>query len=188
MDDVLAHRPEQRTPEPAQTARADHQREGAGGRIDQGGRGMVVDHPHLRLDGAIGAERLVDEPLDPRPGRVLAVVRIELRTGLIEEVPGVHDLEAHPVRGRFERRPAQRIPIAIRTVDTDHDTPLTSHSARLPVPPTLGPLDAGLAQPLVSTIRRTSSESHMPTARDPELTRCGQRCCEYSGWASITDA
>ena len=83
---------------------------------------MIVDDPHIRLDVPFGTKGLDDELIDPRTRRVLAVVGVELRTGLVQETPCVHDLETCPVGDRFELRAAQRDPVALRTIHSDHDT------------------------------------------------------------------
>lgn len=124
MHDVLAHRSEENTLETAQPAGTDNHREGAVGRIDESRGGMVVDHPQVRLDRSIDTESLVDEVLDPRASRLLAIVRVEGGTGLVEEVPRMHDLETRPVGDRFECCPAERITIGVRTVDPDHHSSL----------------------------------------------------------------
>lgn len=93
---------------------------------------MTVHDPHIRLDVPVGTKGLDDEPIDPRTRRVLAVLRVELGTGLVQEAPCVHDLETCPVRDRFELRAAQRDPVPIRTIHADHDTLGTRHAARLP--------------------------------------------------------
>ena len=63
----------------------------------------------------------VDELFGVGPGLVLAVVRVELRTVLVEVVPGVHDLESGAVGGGLEGRPAQRQATGLRAVDADDD-------------------------------------------------------------------
>ena len=83
---------------------------------------MIVDHPHIRLDVPVGTKGLDDEPIDSLTRRVLAVVAVELGTGLVQEAPCVHDLETCPVRDRFELRTAQRDPVSFRTIHSDHDT------------------------------------------------------------------
>jgi hypothetical protein len=50
-------------------------------------------------------------------------VGIELRTGLVEEVPCVHDLETRSMGDRFELRSLQRDPVSVRTIHADHDPP-----------------------------------------------------------------
>ena len=121
MNHVLAHRAEQNALEPAQSASTDHQGERTNRRIHQCRGGMVVDHPHLRLDVPVGTEGLDDEPIDSLARRMLAVVGVELRTGLVQEAPCVHDLETRPVRDRFELRVAQRNPVPVRAINSDHN-------------------------------------------------------------------
>ena len=112
MNDVLAYGAKQNAPEPAQSTSTDHQRERTNRRSHQRGGGMVVDQPHIRLDSTVGTKGLGDETIDSLPRGVLAVVGVELGTGLVQEVPCVHDLETRPVRDRFEspRRNATRFP------------------------------------------------------------------------------
>ena len=122
MNQVLAYRAEQNALEPAQSTSTDHQRERTNRRIHESGGGMIVDHPHIRLDVPVGTKGLDDEPIDSLTRRVLAVVGVELGTGLVQEAPCVHDLETCPVRDRFELRAAQRDPVSVRTIHSDHDT------------------------------------------------------------------
>ena len=122
MNHVLADRAEQNAPEPAQSTSTDDQRERTNRRIHQSGGGMVVDQPHIRLDVPVGTKGLDDEPIDSLPRRVLAVVGVELGTGLVQEVPCVHDLQTRPVRDSFESRAAQRNPVPVRAVHSDDDT------------------------------------------------------------------
>ena len=61
-------------------------------------RGVIVDHPHVDVGRWVVPEDIGEEPLDSLARAVLAVVRIELWSRLVETVPRVDDLEARLVR------------------------------------------------------------------------------------------
>ena len=69
----------------------------------------------------VGTEHVGDDLVGVGPGLVHAVVRVELRTVLVEVVPGVHDLEDGPVGCGLDGGTAQRQAARLRAVDADDD-------------------------------------------------------------------